>query len=131
MKRRDFLKNSALASSVMFAPNFVNAANNLVFTNTGQKRLVIIQLSGGNDGLNTVIPVDNDIYYKNRPNIAIEKNKALQLNDTISLNPNLIGLQKLYDKGKAIEAAAHLEIDAVINPSETRSVILKSQKTFK
>ncbi|PSG90520.1 DUF1501 domain-containing protein [Aurantibacter aestuarii] len=99
MKRRDFLKNSALASSVMFAPSFVNAANNLVFTNTGQKRLVIIQLSGGNDGLNTVIPVDNDIYYKNRPNISIEKNKALHLSDTISLNPNLIGLQKLYDKG--------------------------------
>ena len=39
-------------------------------------------------------------------------------------------VEKLYDKGKAIEAAAHLEIDAVINPSETRSVILKSQKTL-
>ena len=39
-------------------------------------------------------------------------------------------VEKLYDKGKAIEAAAHLEIDAVINPSETRSVILKSQKAF-
>ena len=39
-------------------------------------------------------------------------------------------VEKLYDKGKAIEAAAHLEIDAVINPSETRSVILKSQKHF-
>ena len=39
-------------------------------------------------------------------------------------------VEKLYDKGKAIEAAAHLEIDAVINPSETRSVILKSQKAL-
>ena len=99
MKRRDFLKNSALASSTMLIPSFVNSANNLVFTNSGQKRLVIIQLSGGNDGLNTVIPVNNDIYYKNRPQIAIDKNKTLQLGDTISLNPNLIGLQKLYDKG--------------------------------
>ena len=45
--------------------------------------LVLIQLPGGNDGLNTVIPYTNPLYYENRPTIGIPKNKALKLNDTL------------------------------------------------
>jgi len=40
---------------------------------SGNKVVVVIQFSGGNDGLNTVIPVRNDIYYKARPKLGIEK----------------------------------------------------------
>ncbi len=47
--------------------------------------MVILQLSGGNDGLNTVIPVRNDLYYKARPKLGIEKTKALLLTDEVGL----------------------------------------------
>ena len=71
MKRRSFIKQSALASSVLLAPSFVQSANSLVLNNNNYKRLIIVQLSGGNDGLNTIIPMMNDIYYKSRPSIGI------------------------------------------------------------
>ncbi|RXP45932.1 DUF1501 domain-containing protein [Lutibacter sp. HS1-25] len=98
MKRRNFIKNTALASSLFYVPSFVNAFNSLDFNLTGFKRLVIVQLSGGNDGLNTVIPYNNDIYYKNRPSINI-KNDILKLNNELALHPNLAPIKNLYDQG--------------------------------
>jgi len=98
MKRRNFIKNTALASSLFYVPSFVNAFNSLDFNLTGFKRLVIVQLSGGNDGLNTVIPYSNDIYYKNRPSINI-KNDILKLNNELALHPNLAPIKNLYDQG--------------------------------
>jgi len=65
----------------------------------GYKKLVIIQLSGGNDGLNTVIPYRNDLYYSNRPGISIPKNKLIDINGELGLNENLSHLKALYDKG--------------------------------
>jgi len=65
----------------------------------GNKVLVILQLSGGNDGLNTVIPYRNDIYYKSRPKLGIEKSKILSLNDEAGLHPALTGFKELYDDG--------------------------------
>jgi len=60
---------------------------------------VVLQLSGGNDGLNTVIPVTNDLYYKARPKLGITKDKALLLTDEVGLNPALTGFKGLYDDG--------------------------------
>jgi uncharacterized protein (DUF1501 family) len=99
MKRRNFIKNTALASSLFYVPNFVNALNHLNLNNNGYKRLVIVQLSGGNDGLNTVIPYQNDIYYQNRPTISLTKNKLLKLNNELALHPSLAALKNLYDQG--------------------------------
>ena len=99
MKRRNFIKNTALASSLFYVPSFVNAFNNLDLNLAGYKRLVIVQLSGGNDGLNTVIPYNNDIYYQNRPTISQKSNTILKLNDELGLHPNLAPLQKLYNQG--------------------------------
>ena len=65
----------------------------------GQKVLVVLQLSGGNDGLNTVIPVRNDIYYRERPGLSISKEKSLLLNDEAGLHPSLTHLKSLYDEG--------------------------------
>jgi uncharacterized protein (DUF1501 family) len=61
--------------------------------------MVILQLSGGNDGLNTVIPIRNDIYYRERPRLGIEKTKALSLTDEVGLHPALVGLKELHDDG--------------------------------
>ena len=75
MKRRDFLIKSSMASSAVLVPSFMKAFENLDPTLLGYKKLVVIQLSGGNDGLNTIIAYRNDLYYSNRPGISIPKNK--------------------------------------------------------
>lgn len=99
MNRRKFLKNSSLASSLFFVPSFVKAFDEALSAKYGHKRLVIIQLAGGNDGLNTVVPFRNEFYYKNRQNIAINKDRVLKLNDELGLHESLKPLMRLYDKG--------------------------------
>jgi uncharacterized protein (DUF1501 family) len=64
------------------------------------KILVIIQLSGGNDGLNTVVPYADDAYYRARPAIAKPRDQVLKLNDYVGLNPNLAPLKSLFDNGE-------------------------------
>lgn len=89
-----------MASTSIFVPAFLKAyqPKNLFNSRSG-KILVIVQLSGGNDGLNTVIPYRNDIYYQQRPTLAIQKNEVLQVSDQLGLNPVLSPLQSLYDDG--------------------------------
>jgi len=65
----------------------------------GYKNLVIIQLSGGNDGLNTIVPFGNDIYYQKRNTIAISQADIIKLNEMQGLNPSLSALKEIYDQG--------------------------------
>ncbi|PWG04545.1 DUF1501 domain-containing protein [Polaribacter aquimarinus] len=99
MKRRDFLKHSTLASSLFFVPNFVKAFENVTKNSLGHKKLVIIQLSGGNDGLNSIIPYTNDLYYKNRPQISIKQNNLIKATSELGFHKNLAPLKNLYDQG--------------------------------
>ena len=107
MKRREFLTKSALTTAgTMLIPNFLKAyeLNQLGLAGIGAapatgKTLVIVQLSGGNDGLNTVVPYRNDIYYRERPTLAIPRDKVLTINDEIGFNPALESLKSLYDDG--------------------------------
>ena len=100
MKRRDFLRNTALATGTLMIPAFLKPFEALAMNDlTGFKNLVIIQLSGGNDGLNTIIPYGNDIYYQKRKTIAINQSDIIKLNDMQGLNPNLSALKELYDQG--------------------------------
>ncbi|SOD88351.1 DUF1501 domain-containing protein [Spirosoma fluviale] len=103
MNRRNFLKQSAFTTAgTMLIPHFLKAYESQMLgmgpAPTG-KILVVVQLSGGNDGLNTVIPYRNDIYYRERPTIAIRPDKVLQLNDEIGLHPAMGPLKALYDEG--------------------------------
>ncbi len=102
MNRRDFLKQTAFTSVGTFLiPNFLKAfeQENMFKPLGSEKIVVIIQFSGGNDGLNTVIPFENDIYYKERPQLAIPKNQVLSLNKEVGLNPAMKSLKSLYDEG--------------------------------
>ncbi len=100
MKRRDFLKNTALASGAFLIPAFLKPLEALAQSDvTGYKNLVIIQLSGGNDGLNTIIPFGNDIYYQKRSTIAINQADIIKLNDMQGFNPGLSALKEIYDQG--------------------------------
>lgn len=98
MKRRDFLKNSGLASTALFVPSFVQAygATGVI---PSHKKIVILQLSGGNDGLNTLVPYTNDIYFKNRNTIARNKKDVLVINDSHGFHESLTDFKSLYDAG--------------------------------
>jgi uncharacterized protein (DUF1501 family) len=62
--------------------------------------LVILQLSGGNDALNTVIPYSNPLYHDNRPKVGIPEDQVLAINDSIGFHPAMGPIKKLYDEGK-------------------------------
>lgn len=104
ISRRQFLKSSALFSSIGLAPAFltqsVSAATMPINGFKDDRVLVVVQLSGGNDGLNTVVPYSNDEYYRNRPEIGLKENRLLKLNDDLAFNDSLKGLMSLYDDGK-------------------------------
>src|ERR1035437_397205 len=99
IKRREFLQFGSLATASMMLPKFLKAFEQPMMVPAGNKALVILQLGGGNDGLNTVIPVRNDIYYSSRPHLSIEKDKSLLLTDEVGLHPALSGFKDLYDDG--------------------------------
>lgn len=99
IKRKQFLQLGSLATASMMMPKFLKAFEKPAMVPPGNKVTVVIQFSGGNDGLNTVIPVRNDIYYRERPKLGIEKEKALLLTDEVGLNPALSAFKGLYDEG--------------------------------
>lgn len=116
MKRRNFIKSSAVASSALMMPGFLSAytGNNLTSSRSG-KILVVIQLSGGNDGLNTIIPFEDDIYYRERPMISIPKNEVLKVGSEMGFHPELAPLRDLYNAGQMTI------INSVGYPNPTRS----------
>ncbi|HKC69888.1 MAG TPA: DUF1501 domain-containing protein [Bacteroidia bacterium] len=97
MERRDFIKRTSLASAALWLPNFLKPLERFVADE--YRNLVVIQLSGGNDGLNTVIPFTNDIYYNSRQTISIAKEKVLKLTDDLGFHPAMTGLRGLYNDG--------------------------------
>ncbi|MEW4923048.1 DUF1501 domain-containing protein [Algibacter sp. 2305UL17-15] len=111
MKRRNFLKLSATASVIGLTPFELQAALKSVLPyaacpDISNRKLVLINLAGANDGLNTVIPINEyDTYSNLRPNIKvsntdyIELDTTLGLNQQIGLNPALTGFKSLYDSG--------------------------------
>jgi uncharacterized protein (DUF1501 family) len=113
MKRRDFFKHTLPATVTI--PALVNGFSVKAYTGNSplvqallgatetDKVLVLIQLNGGNDGLNMVIPLEYySGYYNARKNIAIPQNKVLTLNGTAKtgLHSSMTGLQTLYNEGK-------------------------------
>jgi uncharacterized protein (DUF1501 family) len=111
--RRSFLRTSILGGAVAWTlPAFIDrtfaalneaALGSAVQTATGKDAtiLVILQLSGGNDGLNTVIPYSDDAYHRARPRIGVKAGSSLRLDDHIGLNPRLANLHKLFNEGHA------------------------------
>lgn len=99
IKRKEFLQIGSLATASLFLPKFLKAMEKNHLVPPGNRVMVILQLSGGNDGLNTVIPIRNDIYYKGRQGIGIQRQDALQLTDEVGLHPSLTFLKTLYDEG--------------------------------
>jgi uncharacterized protein (DUF1501 family) len=75
----------------------------------------VIQLSGGNDALNTVVPYNNAIYYDLRPQVNIPQDKVLRINDELGFNPSMVPIKRLWDQGNVSV------INGVGYPSPNRS----------
>lgn len=97
IKRREFLKVGSLATASLLLPNFLKGMTSPDALERRNKVLVILQLSGGNDGLNTIIPTRNDIYFRERKTIAVHN--GLRLTDEAGINPALPFFKDLFDRG--------------------------------
>ena len=102
LDRRELLAGMAgLSAMSMVPPAFAQAAQAAATqAATSGKVLVILELSGGNDGLNTVVPYGDDAYYRQRPNIGIPKNELRIIDDHFGFNPGMAGFESLYKDGK-------------------------------
>ncbi len=111
--RREFIRSGVLGGALAYtAPAFLLSTMKSLQAATAKTALqgitgrdapilVVLQLSGGNDGLNTVIPLGNDYYYKARPTIGIKAQDVIKLDDLNGLNPALAGIGDLYNDGLA------------------------------
>src|SRR6184192_3754954 len=109
--RRRFLRTSMLGAAASWTlPVFLEktffaldavAADALTQTATGKDGtiLVVLQMAGGNDGLNMVVPYADDIYYRSRPKLGLPADKVLKLSSYAGLNGKLTGLKALFDEG--------------------------------
>lgn len=109
--RREFLFTGlTLASAAIAVPSFIErsalgltqpAAGTSSIPGVPEERvLVVVQLSGGNDGLNTVVPYLDDAYYRSRPAIGIKADQVLKLGKSdVGLHPSLTGFRDLHDEG--------------------------------
>ena len=110
--RREFLRTSLLGGSLAWTvPSFVSGTLDALFageagaavtglTGKDDPILVILQLAGGNDGLNTLVPHSNDHYYRARPRLALPAKNVLRINDDFGFHPALTGLKGLLDDGQ-------------------------------
>jgi len=102
--RRKFLQLAAgtsvgAAASLLSLDEIVFAANTRPLV-AGTPILVVVTLYGGNDGLNTVIPFKDPIYYKSRPDISYKAEEILQLDSQFGLNPSMTQIANLWKNGK-------------------------------
>lgn len=107
--RRDVLRGSLVAvAGGIFMPGIFERALNIASADralaagsaAAQRTLIIIQLAGGNDGLNTVVPYQDGRYHSLRPTIGVTQADAIPINDRLAFHPNLSELKPLWDKGK-------------------------------
>jgi uncharacterized protein (DUF1501 family) len=110
--RREFLRSTVLTGALSWTvPSFLantfsalqaEAVEKATQVTTGKdgQILVVLQMAGGNDGLNTVVPYANDHYHKARPRIGLSEKRILKINDQLGLHENLSGFKELYDAGE-------------------------------
>jgi len=102
--RREFLRDGTLLVAMgIAAPSFlartVPHVQATAKPSLEKRTLIMVQLSGGNDGLNTVIPFSDPLYSQLRPQVGVAASDVLKLNDTVGLHPGLSALKQVFDNG--------------------------------
>ena len=107
VKRREILRRgmagigiAGVGASILKPSAFTSVAEAAALAEANGKILVILELSGGNDGLNTVVPYGDDAYYRHRPEIGLPKSQLRILDDHFGLNPGMSGFEELFKDGK-------------------------------
>ena len=100
LTRRQFIeRTTTLLASGATLPAFLGRTALAAHSDRDERVLVVVQLTGGNDGLNTIIPYRDDAYHRARPSLRLEPGQVLRLDDTLGLHPEMTGLKRLYDQG--------------------------------
>jgi uncharacterized protein (DUF1501 family) len=94
LDRRTFLQVGAFGSAALFLPRA-----SALGLHDPTRKLVVVQLMGGNDGLNTLVPYADPLYHRLRPNIAIPEKEVLRIDGQQGFHPSLVKLRKRYDEG--------------------------------
>ncbi len=101
--RRSFMQGLAVFSGLGLAPKFLTDAyadpSQAIRGFNDDRVLVVVQLGGGNDGLNTIVPFEDDLYYNARPKLGLRQDRLLKLNDHLGMNDAMKALMPLYDNG--------------------------------
>jgi uncharacterized protein (DUF1501 family) len=98
--RRDFLRSASLVALAPTVPGFLARAARAAAPERDRRVLVVVQMDGGNDGLNTVVPFTDDHYAQLRPTLKVAANRLHKLNDEIGLHPSLGEFAKLLQAGQ-------------------------------
>jgi uncharacterized protein (DUF1501 family) len=100
LTRRSFLKSSTLLALAPTVPGFLAQAARAAKPARDARVLVVIQLDGGNDGINTVVPFADEGYAKYRKSLYLRKDSLVKINDRVGLHPALGNVAKLLDGGR-------------------------------
>ena len=107
LSRRDLIKHGGMIAVGLAAPRWLSTIAEADVARVAQGGkisadtvLVVCQLSGGNDGLNTVVPYADSLYYKARPTLAHKEDVVLKINEQLGFHPNMKGVHGLYKQGK-------------------------------
>src|SRR6201988_4218150 len=100
LSRRDFLKHSALLALAPTIPGFLARTARAAGPQRDGRVLVVLELNGGNDGINTVVPFADDGYAKHRKALRLPKDRLVKVNDQVGLHPSLGGFAKLLEAGQ-------------------------------
>jgi uncharacterized protein (DUF1501 family) len=115
LTRRDFLRHSSLAAFAPAVPLFVARTAKAAGTQRDSRVLVVVQLDGGNDGINTVVPHADEGYAKHRKQLRLVKNNLVKINDSLGLHP------AMQEAGKLLEAGKLCIVQGVGYPNPSRS----------
>src|SRR5881409_289319 len=115
LSRRDFLKHSTLIALTPTVPVFLAQTARTAPTERDGRILVVLQLDGGNDGINTVVPFADEGYAKHRKVLRLPTDRLVKVNDKIGLHPSLA------DAGKLLQAGQLAIVQGVSYPNPNRS----------
>src|SRR2546422_2923425 len=115
LSRRDFLRSSTLLALAPTVPGFLAQTARAAKADKDGRVLVVIQLDGGNDGINTVVPFADEGYAKQRKVLRLPKDRLVKITDSVGLH------QSLADAGKLLDAGQLAVVEGVSYPNPNRS----------